>query len=170
MEQIIGTREYKGRVDVTDPCYDRDTWCRLNDVEIKPGEYECWADVWDNTQTNGWGERVARLGIRLLGSDERTFNYLGEIGVDAGLAGFFEDKKDYTSEEWLEFCEEIDRSNSKAWILNEGFFSSSGYGDGGYPVYAARDASGQIVALEIQFISEDEEDDEEDEDWEDDEE
>lgn len=30
-----------GKLDVTDPCYKRDVWCRLNDIAVKPGCYEC---------------------------------------------------------------------------------------------------------------------------------
>jgi hypothetical protein len=74
---------------------------------------------------------------------------IGEIGVDAGLAGFFNDKPDYTDDEWSEFCDSI--RNGNAWIRDEGFFSSSGYGDGCYPVNACR-INGEIVALEIRFI------------------
>ena len=31
----------RGEIDLTDPCYDKKTWCRINDVQIKPGEYRC---------------------------------------------------------------------------------------------------------------------------------
>lgn len=30
-----------GKIDITDPCYDRDVWCRVNDVEVVPGKYVC---------------------------------------------------------------------------------------------------------------------------------
>ena len=34
----IGVMDFHGSVDITDPCYDRDTWCRMNDVKIKEGD------------------------------------------------------------------------------------------------------------------------------------
>lgn len=155
MEQVIGIRKFGGLVEITDPCYSRDTWCRMNDVKIKPGEYECWVDVWSNEQTGGWGERVARIGIHLKGSDVRVFEKIGEIGVDAGMAGFFENKKDYTDDEWIDLCGSINRDEMSR-IRDDGFFSNSGYGDGCYPVYAAKNSDGEVVALEIHFITEDE--------------
>lgn len=74
---------------------------------------------------------------------------IGSIGVDAGLAGFFMNKPDYTDDEWSDFCDYI--RNGDAWIKNEGFFSSSGNGDGCYPVYAYKQ-NGEITALEIRFV------------------
>lgn len=162
MEKVIGTRMFGNRVDITDPCYDHEVWCRKNDVEIVPGEYECYVEIWDNSQTGGWGDRVAKIGIRRLGSAAVTSENLGVVGVDAGLAGFFENKRDFTDDEWREFCQFVDKDDEKAWLVAEGFFSSSGYGDGAYPVYAFSDSTGRVVALEIWFIYDDEEDDEDD--------
>lgn len=35
---------------VTDPCYKYDTWCRLNGINIKPGNYDCIAYLGSKTQ------------------------------------------------------------------------------------------------------------------------
>lgn len=35
----IGTMDFHGSVDITDPCYDRDVWCRMTDVKIRKGVY-----------------------------------------------------------------------------------------------------------------------------------
>lgn len=167
MEKIVGTKRFEKLIDITDPCYDRDVWCRLNDVEIKPGEYECYIDEWDDEQTGGWGARVARIGIRLVGSDVRWFERIGNIGVDAGMAGFFNEKPDYDDETWDSMCDMLDRNDGTLyWIIDEGFFSNSGYGDGCYDVYVAK-KDGDIVAVEIHFIVNEEDDD--DEEWDDDE-
>ena len=168
MEKIIGIAEFGEKVDVTDPCYGRDVWCRMNDVQIKPGEYECFADILSDDQTGGWGEMVARIGIRLVGSGAQVFDHLGEIGVDAGLAGFYRAKPDFTNDEWIEFCAiahecpTIHLHDGEFGGRLNGFTASSGYGDGSYPVYAARNKGGDIVALEIHFIMQDD-DGEEDE-------
>ena len=164
MEKIVGIHKFGGKVDITDPCYDRDVWCRINDVEIVPGEYECYADIWDNSQTSGWGDRVARIGIRLVGSNETEFEQIGTIGVDAGMAGIFEGKPDYGDDAWSDFCDSLGFSrNEMVWTKDIGFFSNSGFGDGEYPVFAAYDKSDNVVALEICFISDYEEDEEESE-------
>ena len=43
----IGVMDFHGSVDITDPCYDKDVWCRMNDVKISDGEYTC--NVWHHT-------------------------------------------------------------------------------------------------------------------------
>ena len=43
----IGVVDFHGSVDITDPCYDKDVWCRMNDVKISDGEYTC--NVWHHT-------------------------------------------------------------------------------------------------------------------------
>lgn len=162
MEKVFGTKVFGERIDVTDPCYDRDVWCRKNDIEIRPGEYECYADVLSNDETCGFGKRVSRIGIRHIGTNERCFECIGVIGVDAGLAGFFQNKPDYDDDEWADFCGRIEHGNL-CYFSEEGFFSSSGYGDGEYGVYAAYSEQ-QIVALEIHFITEDDDSDGEEDD------
>lgn len=37
----IGTMDFHGSVDITDPCYNRDVWCRITDVKIRKGVYTC---------------------------------------------------------------------------------------------------------------------------------
>ena len=35
-------------VDITDPGYDKDTWCRMNDIKIVEGDYTCI--IWKLTE------------------------------------------------------------------------------------------------------------------------
>jgi hypothetical protein len=150
----IGTKHFEGTIDITDPCYDRDVWCRMT-AEVKAGEYDC--HIWRHTSKEIWnGEeykdvRVGIIGIYLDGiiPPQRSMEQIGSIGVDAGLAGFFMNKPDYNDEEWDDLCNSID--DGDAWIRDDGFFSSSGYGDGCYDVYAYK-RDNEIVALEIRFI------------------
>ena len=144
-KKIIGTIELPNKIDITDPCYDRNVWCRINDLKIQAGEYTCI--VWMRD------ERVRAIGIYLNGIIplQKSMEMIGEIGVDAGLAGFFIDKPDYDNKEWLDFCHSL--QNKDFWLREGlGFFSSSGYGDGSYPVYVARDKKGEIVSVKIRFI------------------
>lgn len=150
----IGTKHFEGIIDITDPCYDKGTWCRMT-AEVKAGEYDCRIyRHTDKIEYNGReynDVRVGKIGIYLDGivPNVKLMEEIGEIGVDAGLAGFFMNKPDYNDEEWDDFCDSI--RNGNAWIRDEGFFSSSGYGDGSYPVYAYK-IDNEIVALEIRFI------------------
>lgn len=153
----IGTKYFEGTVDITDPCYDKDVWCRMT-AEVKSGEYDCliWRHtdkVWCRTDKLEQIKdvRVGVIGIYLNGiiPPQRSMEHIGDIGVDAGLAGFFMNKPDYNDDEWMVFCDSI--RDGDAWIKDEGFFSSSGYGDGCYPVYASK-IDNEIIALEIRFI------------------
>ena len=150
--EAVGTIDLsKGFVDITDPCYNRSVWCRMNQVKVKPGEYNSYI----KRDTNS--ERVAMAGIRLgLDDGNYTVSKLGSIGVDAGLAGFWPNKPDYdTDEEWQHVCEEYlftPNDDKDYYEFDNGFCSSSGWGDGMYPVYACKDSNGEIVALEIHFM------------------
>ena len=74
--------------------------------------------------------------------------WIGNIGVDAGLAGFFHDKPDFTDAQWTAFCDQIKTGDT--WLTDLGFFSVSGYGDGAYKVFAAKTGN-EVTALEIRF-------------------
>lgn len=145
VKKEIGKIFIDGKIDVTDPCYARDVWCRMNDIEIKKGEYT--AAVWMHDKT------VGILGIYYDGivPEQGKREYLGEIGVDAGLAGFVKTGTEITDKEWPSFCDRIYASKKDAWLLDWGVISVSGEGDGGYDVYAYR-TNGDITALEIQFL------------------
>lgn len=155
------------KIDITDPCYDKDTWCRMK-KPITPGMYVGKAEISD--ETNGWGERVLNLSIIKEGVSEDRIKYsgraIGSIGVDAGLAGFFVDKPDYTEDTaWNKFCNwlfdnERDNKQEKIHVCTEdspagcvGCFTSSGYGDGGYPVYKLTNRqTGEHIGYSIIFI------------------
>lgn len=153
-ETIVGILEVpKGKVDITDPCYKRDVWCRMNQVKIKAGSYECFAC--EDTRE----KRIATCGIRIKNYPEyfkSDMEKIGNIGVDAGLAGFFPHKPDYSQGAWGKLCDnEFDGAYPTVCLYKDGFCTSSGWGDGSYDVYAAKDQAGEIFALEIRFMEED---------------
>lgn len=41
----IGVMDFHGSVDITDPCYDRDTWCRMNDVKSRKAIIPVWFGI-----------------------------------------------------------------------------------------------------------------------------
>lgn len=158
MMEYVGTIELGTKVDITDPCYDKNVWCRMT-TDCEPGTYKGYVEMSDE---GDWGMRVATISIfkgdKMWGVEE--MESIGTIGVDAGLAGFFNDKPDFNDDEWSEFCDKIEEGD--AWNLYNGIFSSSGYGDGCYEVYANKERN----AFTIVFIEE-EYDEEDDWDWED---
>lgn len=152
---VVGEYVFDSETDITDPCYDRDVWCRMNNVPTVPGKYTCIAYILD---TGDWGNRVAMMriehesvcGVEDIIADEVL---VGEIGVDAGLAGFFNKKPDYPDDEWVKFCDDLGKEYPTRKIVQDGFVCSSGYGDGGYPVYGHKNGN-SYDTLEIVFISE----------------
>lgn len=154
--QKVGKIRFEKLISITDPCYDKDVWCRINNYDLPPDEYNCIVEI---------GERVKSISI--ISSELDYFDeeieerLIGEIGVDAGLAGFFQDKPDFSDEEWYEFCDKTfdEGSEFQTGIPNvymydgtwKGVWSESGYGDGGYDVYELR-VPGKVVGLRIVFI------------------
>lgn len=55
----------------------------------------------------------------------------------------------------LTSLKKIDRCTGNT-IDNLGFVSSSGYGDGGYTCWTARNSNGEVIAIRIEYITEDE--------------
>lgn len=158
-----------GKVDITDPCYDKDTWCRMT-VDVKPGTYNCYSYIGED---RAWGKRVWINQIVIADGEDATiaeekirnnksWKKIGEIGVDAGLAGFFDNKPNFNDDEWQEFCDwmrDIDEGIVSEKVYDSfinlfdgrsGFWTGSGVGDGLYSVYTIKN-SGKIVALEIRF-------------------
>ena len=145
------------KIDVIDPCYDKDVWCRMT-VDIVPGvyDYEVITDAAD-----GWGKRCRYISIirEDVGPTRRGLR-IGEICVDAGLAGFFENKPDYDCDAWDKVCDSLYGSprviatdkDDKTPFGCECVFCSSGFGDGTYDVRQLLDLRGQVVGYEIKFF------------------
>lgn len=163
-EVYVGELRLDDKVDITDPGYDANVWCRTT-KKCQPGVYKGYAYISDE---GAWGKRVAQLSIFKDDKKEDLdkMELIGAIGVDAGMAGFFRDKPDFPDDAWHQFLvdsgvfigDAFDYSR-KTYAIDYGIFSESGFGDGGYDVYANEDRS----AFTIVFIPE-EEDYEEDAD------
>ena len=169
-------------VRVSDPCYDNDVWCKTNLSNVLPGRYK--VDV-EQSDEGSWGVRNSIL--QVVHEDYVGKNLIweghSEIGVDSGQAGIFCESS-YRKDDVeistpnikfdIDFHKEGDKwyekmckftLEGKHWGSYEtGVVSSSGYGDGGYPLDIVRDNSGNIVGMKITFI-EDEEEAEDDDDY-----
>jgi hypothetical protein len=144
----IGTFTLGNEVDITDPCYDYDTWCRMT-TECKPGEYTAYIKV---SNTGDWGNIVEYIAIYKDNETDYAHNgqmhTIGSIGVDSGCAGFFNNKPNYNDEEWYSLVDEMNPNENNVYVMPYGIFSDSGYGDGEYWVYANKERS----AFGIRFI------------------
>lgn len=161
----------KDKVQITDPCYDADVWCTGTLTNVKPGQYVCEPDYTDG--------RVASIEAvhRNYDSDSLIWHAMDfEVGVDSGQAGIFDyddfiahvEERDYDSGDWYSQCCDLTSNEDMCGIINGvGFVSESGYGDGGYTCYTAKNEAGQIVGIKIVFIESDYDDDEDEDDYED---
>lgn len=180
------TFEVKSGVMVaSDPCYEIPTWCQGVIKNVKNGTWKAEVETSDE---GDWGERISRLRVEHINAKRTYITEQVDMdgGVDSGQFGFF-DKDFYRNDEAAkdlkkyDFGGDFDRSGEgeqwyravcdltlakESWgVLSGGAVSSSGFGDGSYPVYGEKDENGEWVAFEVVFIGdEDEEDDWDDED------
>lgn len=156
-----------GFVDVTDPCYNRGTWCAIFDLMVLPGKYNCFIDIanfpYGNDEFYGSGDdkRIMSLTILHNSYGNKLENILpdfdvfdmAEVGVDAGLCGFYNHKSDFTEdEEWDKFWQTLEKyDGNDCDVKPNGATVSSGFGDGCYPVYKLTNNNGEIVGLRLDF-------------------
>lgn len=184
METIkLGNFEIEsGKVRVSDPCYDIDTWCATTLENVKKGKWLAQAEMIDEGL---WGKRVSILRCfhesltnGMINEIEREI-ISEKIGVDSGQAGIFDIehfkkdsdtvgfKKQYKEESirkdepWYSMCCDVTLSRN-AGVVPFGVVSSSGFGDGSYVCEVGRkDKDDEISLIEIDFglNKEDEEED-----------
>lgn len=77
---------------VTDPCYDKDTWCAGVLENVLPGTWVAEKEVSDE---GSWGMRIARLRVyheNYTYTEPRELTPI-DVGVDSGQAGFFDESQ-----------------------------------------------------------------------------
>ncbi len=166
MEKQIGKVNFtKGHVTITDPCYDKGTWCAAEVDNVFKGEWEASIDMKD---CGDWGNRVAKLILKAVGQTAIKYQKLSaDIGVDAGVCGVFEDKPDYGDGAWGSVCDELGYKNyGLATPTNnfhcEGAWSSSGYGDGSYEATIGINENAEVVEITIDYLVDKVDEDEDD--------
>jgi len=152
-----------GKLRVTDPCYDKGTWCS-GTIDVPNGEWDAYLELSDE---GSWGTRVASIQIIKDNSPTSAAWELTniDVGVDSGQAGFF-DESFYPDQPGLtsfynKVCKLTTGREQGGIIDGFGAVSSTGYGDGGYKCYVARNDANEIVSAKIVFIDDEyeEEDD-----------
>ena len=78
-----------GTLRISDPCYDKDTWCAGVVSNCVKGEWEAFIE---KREISGWGTRVLKLIVKAKGheADERDLLPI-DVGVDSGQAGVFDE-------------------------------------------------------------------------------
>ena len=173
---------------VSDPCYTVPTWCQHKLTNVLPGEYQTKVVKYDDPM---WGNRCSFIiAVHKDHNTEDKLNWrkvVADIGVDSGQAGIFCESSyrndgiveniktpvsdfhivfDGEGEKWYEAMCKFTLSGEGHWgSYDSGVVTSSGYGDGGYPLEVLRESNGYIVGMKITYLFP--EDEEEDEEWDD---
>jgi hypothetical protein len=152
-DEIISTG-YNGAPRGRKNCTDIGTCIR---EECVPGEYVGRIIIYNGNDE--WGERVSSI---IISKDDKaneigvnSMKKIGSIGVDVGLAGFFNNKPDFPGNKWYDFlCESGVRGkdgrhdySKRCYDCEYGLFSESGYGDGRYDVYAFPEKDGFMISF-----------------------
>ena len=164
---------------VSDPCYTPDTWCQTKLDNVLPGLYN--VEVERHDEGTGWGVRVSSITvIHKDYEDTDDWEQHSECGVDSGQCGIF-CMTSYRNDEMsvgittptldnpfvIPFREEGDKWYEKIchftlcepqWgLYDTGVVSSSGIGDGQYPLDVMMDGD-KIVGMRITYLGNSDED------------
>lgn len=176
----IGTFSLGTKVMVSDPCYKLGTWCQGVLENVKSGIWDAYLKMSDE---GIWGIRVAEL-IAVNSENYKEHPAIMderqefEVGVDSGCAGVFDYEyyctchtEENLNEDWYkkQIIQQFFPGDESTWqksVFTEsnGVVSNSGYGDGSYDCYVARNDEGEIVGIRIVYINEEEVNEEEDDD------
>lgn len=157
---------------VSDPCYSLDTWCQTKLNIVLPGKYNVEVDKSDE---GGWGVRVSSITVIHEDYDDTDdWEQHSECGVDSGQCGVFcmtSYRNDEVSEGIttppldrpfvLPYREDGDKWYDKmcqftlgkeSWgVYDTGVVSSSGIGDGLYPMDVMMDGD-KIVGIRLDYL------------------
>ena len=168
VSRYIGEIILTGTVCVSDPCYDRDTWCMTVLKNVKRGRWQAYASI---DTIDSCGERCYVLELfhrNTRHSEDLNWVKNTALGVDSGTMSvidspFYRQKngssKEFESDEkaielFMAKCFSL--ADKKAGIFaygsqKAGVVCSSGFGDGVYPLYTV-EKDGEIVAIKINFM------------------
>lgn len=164
---------------------DQNVWYAMFGYRIKPGMYNCYVNIAnfpskvkydeDDLEVKVYGKftnrtytlqdrRIVDLIIEHENISAQLFPYTSlkgwelisnEIGVDAGMCGFYNHKPDFDSEEdWTNFWQNLTHYPRLKYttcdIKPYGVTVSSGFGDGVYEVYKFI-KDNETIALRLKF-------------------
>jgi hypothetical protein len=172
---------------VTDPSYDTNTWCQAKIENVKEGEYNTHCEIVDTGSWGNRCSLLIASHSSYNVNNLNWEVHPNEIGVDSGQAGIFDMdnyRKDGLDIEvpkvgfdgqpfdrleemlkpenegddfYLKMCK-ITLSEKQWGGFDNGVICRSGYGDGGYVLYVAKDEStGKIIGFCIDFMVQEEE-------------
>ena len=176
-----GTIKLSSKVVITDPCYDVNTWCNITKDDVLSGEYEIFVRIGRSKRDcyNGVSriilihkdylhyfindkiDLINDKNSKALFKTELVHRYhKTPIGVDSGLAGFFDynyftavkNRTPIKYDRWFDkVCNKINnRFYTK--IDAKGFFSTNWFGDGGYNLFTFVDKADTDDEFTVGFV------------------
>ena len=165
---------------VSDPCYTPDTWCQTKLDNVLPGLYN--VEVERHDEGTGWGVRVSSITvIHEDYVDDGDWEQHSECGVDSGQCGVFcmtsyrNDEisvgittptldnpfvlpyNDKGGDMWYEKMCHFTLHKDQWGLYDTGVVSSSGIGDGMYPLDVMMDGD-KIVGMRLEYLGNSDED------------
>jgi hypothetical protein len=158
---------------VSDPCYTPDTWCQTKLNNVLPGRYNVEVEKSDE---GDWGTRVSS--ITVIHEDytdgQVDWDDHSSLGVDSGQCGIFcmtSYRNDELSEsittptldnpfvipfredgdKWYEKICHFTLDKQQWGLYDTGVVSSSGFGDGQYPLEVMEDGD-KVVGIKITYL------------------
>jgi len=133
-----------GKIGIGDPCYSSASIL----VEAKNGEWEV-----NVKKISSFGERVSEVIVhhKDFGPSSKLSTEEDSFGVDSGQAGVFDGDFNGTNSSFYSSCCDKTLSKKGYGFLDNGFVTSSGYGDGCYPCLIFKE-NGKAVCVQITFI------------------
>lgn len=160
-----------GKVLVTDPCYDKPYYdendhCSLVVSNVKNGEWKAYVE-YEMGRVSSLRIRYGDPNYRGRLASSTPMTLIGKALVDSGQCGFYDlaeypnDSGDYYDEKsfYRNVCDQVGLGERAATFKN-GAFSMSGCGDGGYNVYQQTNTKGEVVALDLLYMEDEEDEDE----------
>ena len=152
----------KGDCYISDPTYSVTTWCNYHLKNMLPGEYNCHCKMVDTK----YGRLVSELRITQSDIDfdheipDESYMKLNNIhiGTDSGSCGFsirepLNDGSLFRKSELRNIWRMIDQNEFHCCVDEKlGVFSNSGFGDGDYTAYIAKDETGKIYSVKIDYM------------------
>ncbi len=164
---------------VSDPCYTPDTWCQTKLTNVLPGKYN--VDV-QKSDEGSWGTRVSSITVIHEDYDDTDdWEQHSECGVDSGQCGVFcmtsyrndemsegittpdvnfnlgDYRKDDGGEKWYEKMCRFTLSENQWGLYDTGVVTSSGIGDGLYPMDVMMDGD-KIIGIRLEYLGNSDED------------
>lgn len=159
-----------GRMVAIDPCYSDAESLAANLTNVRNGT---WVATPHLSDEGSWGTRVKLVVVRHVDIIDIRYDewetFERDCGVDSGQFGFWDgaqwDDKGRGQGEYGDpdgfygQCCNTTQEEREGGITTivPGFVSSSGFGDGGYPVEVVK-RDGEIVAARVTFIGDDDDD------------